>query len=112
MQFLATLHFEVARWLKTQTKGIKPYVNAICCSKVFLVIKTEIFLLDYKFNSSRNRYYWSFSSYIVISVLNGFEHELTNRFLNAHAPIMAYRYPAGMSKPDVWAKKLKKRFSG
>ena len=47
---------------------------------------------------------------VVISVLNGFEHELTSRFLNAHAPIMAYRYPAGMSKPDVWAKKLKKDF--
>lgn len=47
---------------------------------------------------------------VVISVLNGFEHELTNRFLNAHAPIMAYRYPAGMSKPLKWAEILKKDF--
>lgn len=43
---------------------------------------------------------------VVLSVINGFEHELRNRFLQANAHIMAYRYPAGMLEPDKWAAKI------
>ncbi len=39
---------------------------------------------------------------VVLSVINGFEYELRNRFLQANAHIMAYRYPAGMVNPDKW----------
>lgn len=39
---------------------------------------------------------------VVLSVINGFEVELRNRFLHANAHIMAYRYPAGMANPERW----------
>lgn len=45
---------------------------------------------------------------VVLSVINGFEHELRNRFLQANAHIMAYRYPAGMINPDKWASMIMK----
>jgi lipoprotein-releasing system permease protein len=47
---------------------------------------------------------------VVISVINGFEVELRNRFLNANAHIMAYRYPAGMSNPEKWEQLFYKDF--
>lgn len=43
---------------------------------------------------------------VVLSVINGFEYELRNRFLQANAHIMAYRYPAGMLEPDKWAARI------
>jgi lipoprotein-releasing system permease protein len=43
---------------------------------------------------------------VVLSVINGFEYELRNRFLQANAHIMAYRYPAGMVNPEKWAKMI------
>ncbi|SMF79360.1 FtsX-like permease family protein [Pseudobacteriovorax antillogorgiicola] len=47
---------------------------------------------------------------VVLSVINGFEHELRKRFLHANAHIMAYRYPAGMSNPEKWADVIYKDF--
>ena len=47
---------------------------------------------------------------VVISVFNGFEHELRKRFLLANAHIMAFVFPAGMEAPDRWAAKIHKDF--
>lgn len=47
---------------------------------------------------------------VVLSVINGFEFELRNRFLQANAHIMAYRYPAGMVNPEKWASMIQKDF--
>jgi lipoprotein-releasing system permease protein len=47
---------------------------------------------------------------VVLSVINGFEFELRNRFLQANAHIMAYRYPAGMSNPEKWSKIIERDF--
>lgn len=49
---------------------------------------------------------------VVLSVINGFEHELRSRFLAANAHILAYRFPAGMSAPDKWSARIKKDFPG
>ncbi|MBC7531997.1 MAG: ABC transporter permease [Oligoflexus sp.] len=45
---------------------------------------------------------------VVLSVINGFEYELRNRFLQANAHIMAYRYPAGMVNPEKWGQIIMK----
>ncbi|MBF0442820.1 MAG: FtsX-like permease family protein [Oligoflexales bacterium] len=47
---------------------------------------------------------------VVLSVINGFESELRNRFLHANAHIMAYRYPAGMNNPEKWAEMIQNDF--
>ena len=47
---------------------------------------------------------------VVVSVINGFEFELRNRFLQANAHIMAYRYPAGMTNPQKWEEMFFKDF--
>lgn len=47
---------------------------------------------------------------VVLSVINGFEFELRNRFLQANAHIMAYRYPAGMVNPEKWSKLIERDF--
>ena len=47
---------------------------------------------------------------VVLSVINGFEVELRNRFLQANAHIMAYRYPAGMANPEKWMQMIEKDF--
>ncbi|MFW7380321.1 MAG: FtsX-like permease family protein [Oligoflexus sp.] len=47
---------------------------------------------------------------VVLSVINGFEHELRKSFLHANAHIMAYRYPAGMSQPERWSKIIQDDF--
>lgn len=49
---------------------------------------------------------------VVISVFNGFEYELRQRFLLANAHIMAFRYPAGMEAPERWSAKIHKDFKG
>lgn len=43
---------------------------------------------------------------IVLSVINGFETELRNRFLAANAHILMYRFPAGMSNHERWEKSV------
>lgn len=47
---------------------------------------------------------------VVISVINGFEFELRERFLHANAHVMAYRYPGGMAQPEKWITRIKKDF--
>ncbi len=47
---------------------------------------------------------------VVLSVIDGFETELRDRFLNANAHILAYRYPSGMSNPENWAQMMEKDF--
>ena len=47
---------------------------------------------------------------VVLSVVNGFDAELRKRFMPANAHIMAFRFPGGMEKPDVWAKQIKTDF--
>lgn len=39
---------------------------------------------------------------VVLSVINGFENELRNRFLAANAHILAYRFPAGLKNYELW----------
>ena len=47
---------------------------------------------------------------VVLSVINGFETELKNRFLAANAHILAFNFPGGLDKPEVWAAKIQKDF--
>jgi lipoprotein-releasing system permease protein len=48
---------------------------------------------------------------VVLSVINGFEKELRNRFLAANAHVMAYRFPSGLQDYDLWQTQIKKDFS-
>lgn len=43
---------------------------------------------------------------VVLSVINGFETELRNRFLAANSHVMIYRYPSGMNEPEKWEKNI------
>ncbi|MEZ4741198.1 MAG: ABC transporter permease [Bdellovibrionota bacterium] len=47
---------------------------------------------------------------VVLSVINGFETELRNRFLAANAHILAYRFPTGITDFVRWEKLIKKDF--
>ncbi len=47
---------------------------------------------------------------IVLSVINGFEEELRNRFLAANAHVLAYRFPSGIENYDGWANKITRDF--
>jgi lipoprotein-releasing system permease protein len=47
---------------------------------------------------------------VVLSVINGFEDELRNRFLAANAHVLAYRFPAGMSNYQEWEKLIEKDY--
>ena len=47
---------------------------------------------------------------VVLSVINGFEEELRNRFLAANAHVLAYRFPSGIDNFDVWAKRIRRDF--
>lgn len=47
---------------------------------------------------------------VVLSVINGFETELRNRFLAANAHILAFNFPGGLDKPDLWAEKIQRDF--
>lgn len=47
---------------------------------------------------------------VVLSVINGFETELRNRFLNANAHILMFRYPDGLKDPDRWIKRIQNDF--
>ncbi len=44
---------------------------------------------------------------VVLSVINGFETELRNRFLTANAHILMYRFPAGMHDYEKWDEKVR-----
>jgi lipoprotein-releasing system permease protein len=43
---------------------------------------------------------------VVLSVINGFEKELRNRFLAANAHILAYRFPSGLTDYPSWEQKI------
>ncbi len=45
---------------------------------------------------------------VVLSVINGFETELRNRFLAANAHVLMYRYPSGMRDYDQWDSNVRK----
>lgn len=47
---------------------------------------------------------------VTLAVINGFEKELRNRFLNANAHVLAYRYPSGMTNPEHWSKVIREDF--
>lgn len=44
---------------------------------------------------------------VVLSVFNGFETELRNRFLAANAHVLMYRYPSGMADYPKWEKNIR-----
>jgi lipoprotein-releasing system permease protein len=46
----------------------------------------------------------------VLSVINGFEKELRDRFLAANAHILAFQYPSGIDDPEAWTKLIKEDF--
>ena len=47
---------------------------------------------------------------VVLSVINGFKAELRDRFLQANAHILAYKYPAGLSDYEQWVDAVMKDF--
>jgi lipoprotein-releasing system permease protein len=47
---------------------------------------------------------------VVLSVINGFETELRERFLNANSHVLLFRYPDGLANPIDWQKKVEKEF--
>lgn len=48
---------------------------------------------------------------VVLSVINGFETELRNRFLAANAHVLAYRFPAGLRDHDRWSQMIETDFA-
>ena len=48
---------------------------------------------------------------VVISVFNGFERELRNRFLAANAHILFYRFPYGLTEVHEWEDEIEEKFS-
>lgn len=74
--------------------------------------------------ASRDNYYFSWitllsvlgvaigiaTMIVVLSVINGFETELRNRFLGANAHILVYRFPAGIKNHEQWEANLKDDF--
>ncbi|MFK7873026.1 MAG: FtsX-like permease family protein [Oligoflexales bacterium] len=49
---------------------------------------------------------------VVISVFNGFERELRDRFLAANAHVLFFRFPYGLVDVDEWEKELKNKLHG
>ncbi len=47
---------------------------------------------------------------VVLSVINGFEEELRQRFLAANAHVLAYRFPSGIENYASWANKITRDF--
>lgn len=47
---------------------------------------------------------------VVLSVIDGFETELRNRFLAANAHALLYRFPAGLSEPERWQEDVTAKF--
>ena len=48
---------------------------------------------------------------VVLSVINGFETEMRDRFLAANAHILLYKFPSGLEEPERWLKSVKEEFS-
>ena len=48
---------------------------------------------------------------IVLSVIDGFETELRERFLAANAHILAYHYPNGIEQPVLWEQAIQEDFA-
>lgn len=49
---------------------------------------------------------------VVLSVINGFETELRNRFLAANAHILAFQFPAGLDNAEGWMETIRSDFGG
>jgi len=47
---------------------------------------------------------------VVLSIINGFERELRNRFLAANAHILAFSFPSGLENPDRWSERVRGDF--
>ena len=47
---------------------------------------------------------------VVLSVINGFEKELRNRFLAANAHILAFQFPTGIDDVESWSSLITKDF--
>jgi lipoprotein-releasing system permease protein len=47
---------------------------------------------------------------VVLSVIDGFELELRNRFLAANAHILAFQFPRGIDSGDTWTKTFQQDF--
>lgn len=47
---------------------------------------------------------------VVLSVINGFETELRNRFLAANAHILAFQFPAGLDNVEGWMETIQNDF--
>lgn len=47
---------------------------------------------------------------VVLSVINGFETELRNRFLAANAHILAFQFPTGLENPEAWMANIQHDF--
>ena len=47
---------------------------------------------------------------VVLSIINGFERELRNRFLAANAHILAFSFPVGIENPDRWSTRIREDF--
>lgn len=47
---------------------------------------------------------------VVLSVINGFEHELRRRLMVANAHVMLYRFPYGIDNPEAYERTLRERF--
>jgi len=48
---------------------------------------------------------------VVLSVIDGFETELRNRFLAANSHVLIFRFPSGMTEPDKWQTDVESKFS-
>jgi lipoprotein-releasing system permease protein len=48
---------------------------------------------------------------VVLSVINGFESEMRERFLAANAHVLLYKFPSGLEKPDRWIGSIEQNFS-
>ncbi len=47
---------------------------------------------------------------VVLSVINGFESQLRERFLAANAHILAFQFPAGVEDIETWSKQIAEDF--
>lgn len=47
---------------------------------------------------------------VVLSVINGFETELRERFLAANAHVLLYQFPSGLKKPEKWITSIDKHY--
>ena len=48
---------------------------------------------------------------VVLSVIDGFETELRNRFLAANSHVLIFRFPSGMTEPQKWQDDVEAKFA-